>query len=71
MGVNPSPFFNLKTMKAKTETKTEKKSPDYYVTEQYIKCVVTDTEGSHVLATASQKTLKRLYEKGCREVAKR
>ena len=56
---------------AKKISKIEQKLPEYYVTEKYIKCVVTNSEGRHVLASASQKTLKRLYEKGVKEISKR
>jgi hypothetical protein len=45
-------------------TKQKEKTPKYQVIEKYIKCVVTDSEGRHVLAGASQKTLKHLYETG-------
>ena len=36
----------------------------YKVKEGYIKCVVTDLKGRHVLAGASQATLKHLYNSG-------
>lgn len=39
----------------------------YTVLERYLKCVVTDSAGRHVLAGASQRTLKHLYETNHRE----
>lgn len=42
----------------------EVRKPQYEVDEKYIKCVVTDSKGRHVLAGASQRTLKHLYETG-------
>ena len=46
----------------KLKFKAEK--PQYVVDEKYIKCVVSDSKGRHVLAGASQKTLKHLYDTG-------
>ncbi len=51
----------------KLKFKDQAKTPKYEVNEKYIKCVVTDSEGRHVLAGASQKTLKHLYETGHEE----
>ena len=48
----------------KLKFKDEVKVPQYVVDEKYIKCVVTDSKGRHVLSGASQKTLKHLYETG-------
>jgi len=51
-------------VETKAEAKVERHIVRYTVLEKYIRCVVTDTHGIHVLMGATQKTLKHLYETG-------